>query len=177
MKKLMVTGLVLFSLSAFASNYPSDYCHAHVRICTDGPGVVAQVSSGCNSGVYVIGYKKDGLFGDNSFVDAVVNFKFGNYSTVGANFRVTPDWNNLGFLTPGINVWTVVGRAGSGPVTEISIAYSNGSGGWDSNYGANYNFPVGDYRAANCYNVKTNDDYTSQVPYSAWDVINTAMSR
>lgn len=177
MKKLVVLIMALAPFTSIASNYPTDYCHAVVRVCKQGPGVVAQVSSGCNFGVYVIGYKKDGLLGNNSFVDAVVQFKFGDYSIVKKDFRTTPDWHNLGFITSELNIWSIVGRTGSGPLTAISIAFSDGKGAWDSNNGENYQFPIGSYESPSCYFVKTNENYTSTVPFSAWNVINEAMSR
>ncbi len=178
MKRLIALGLALSSISALASNYPSDYCHANVRICEDGPAIFANIHSGCNStGVYVIGYKKAGVLGSNLFVDAIVNFKYGNSQTVQLDFRVTPDWNNLGFLTSGIDLWSATGRVNSDAPTDISIAFSDGHGIWDSRGGANYHFPINDNQSATCYNVSTNDNYYSQVPYSAWNVINEAMTR
>lgn len=176
MKTIIAITICMTVSTVFASNYPADYCHANVKVCKDGPGVVAQISSGCNSGVYIIGYKKQGKFGNDSFVDAVVNFKFGNNLTAKSDFRITPDWNNLGFLTPGINLQSVVGSMSSGPLTEISIGFSDGNGAWDSN-GTDYHYPIGAAEAPNCYSVKTNEDYFSQVPFAAWSVVNEAMRR
>lgn len=180
MKKLFVLIMILAPFAGIASNYPTDYCHAVVRVCKQGPGVVAQVSSGCNSSTYVIGYKKNGLLGNNSFVDAVVQFKLGDYSIVKKDLRITPDWHNLGFITSELKIWSIVGRSGNWPITAISIAFSDGKGAWDSNYGENYQFPIGSYESPSCYSVKTNENYTSTVPlvpFSAWNVINEAMAR
>jgi hypothetical protein len=174
MKKTIAMTLYLAVSTSFASNYPEDYCHARVMVCEDGPGIVARVSSGCSTELYVIGYKKKGQFGKNSFVDSVVNFKFGNYSTVKGDFRITPDWNHTGFITSGINPWTVVGRSGTGPILEISVAFSDGNGAWDSLDGANYHFAVGS-ESPYCHSTKTNEIFTSQIPFAAWDVINEAM--
>lgn len=170
---------LIFSLSAFtalASNYPSDYCNAHVRICENGPGVVALVTSGCNSGAYVIGYKKSGILANNSFVDAVLQLNFNN-STVKKDIRITPDWHNLGFLTPQMNLWDLVVNTGYVQINSISIAFSDGKGGWDSQSGANYNYPVGKSEDDKCYSVKTNEDFMTQVPFAAWNIINQIMGR
>lgn len=167
----------LVSVSALASNYPADYCYANVRICEDGPAVFAQVSSGCNSGVYIIGYKKAGMLGQGAYVDAVAKFHMGNNAPVNLNFRISPDWNSLGFLTSGLSVWDFYGMAGRGPVTEVAIAFSDSYGNWDSRNGANYHFPIGNYNAETCYNVKTSENYYSMVPFAAWGVINEAMKR
>lgn len=175
MKTFLFLSMSLLSASAFASNYPSDYCHANVKVCEDGPAIVAQITSGCNSAAYVIGYKKSGVFGANSFVDAIVNLHVGN-STATKSIRVTPDWNNLGFLTPAISLSSALGNS-SNSLNRMSIAFSDGNNSWDSINGVNYQFPVGDDQANNCYTVKTNENYFSQIPLSAWKVINNALSR
>lgn len=168
MKTLLTIAMTLASFSSFASNYPSDYCHARVTICEDGPGVVAHIHGGCNSST-VIGYKKSGILGHNSFVDAVVEYRFSNGMIARRDYRITPDWNHLGFITHEIK--DISGN-------EMYIAFSNGSGAWDSRNNHNYYFPVGNSEAANyCYTVVTNDDYTTNIPLSAWDIINEAMKR
>jgi hypothetical protein len=175
MKNFIALIISLTTLSAFASNYPSDYCYANVRICKDGAGIVAKVSSGCHSGVYIIGYKKQGILGNNSSVDAIVNLRFGEYYNVNETFRLTPDWHNLGFISSELPMGNMVGRAGSIPLSSITIAFSDSKGAWDSNFGANYNYPIASYQSPNCYSVRTNENYNSQIPFAAWAVINQAM--
>ncbi len=177
MKAIWFTAVLnLVSATSFASNYPADYCNAFVRICKDGPGVVAKVSSGCNSQSYVIGYKKQGALGANSTVDAVVSFRFGDNKSVERNFRIGRDWHNLGFMTSGTYIWDITPKVDMGPLTAISVAFSDSRGTWDSKGGANYYYPVGDYNSASCYSVKTNEEYRSDIPNAAWNVINEAMS-
>ncbi|MEK6627940.1 MAG: hypothetical protein AABY53_04890 [Bdellovibrionota bacterium] len=176
MKQFLAIIVTLSSLTLFASNYPPDYCHARVKICEDGPAVVAQVSSGCSSEQYVIGYKKSGLLSHNSFVDAVINFHFSEQSPPirTTNLRISPDWHNLGFISTA-NQWTFPGRGGQLSITALSIAFSDGKGNWDSNNSYNYYFPVGSNLPNNCYSVKTNEDLMGRIPLSVWTVINEAM--
>jgi hypothetical protein len=177
MKKIIALTLTmaLTSMASFASNYPGNYCNASVTICEDGPGIVARISSGCSSGTYIIGYKKEGLLGSNSFVDAVVQFHFTG-ETIQKKYRITPDWNHLGFMTPEINSYDIAG----GAPHSISIAFSNGNGIWDSKYGSNYFYPL-DFQASdktnNCYTVKIDEVFTSTIPFLAWEIINAAMRK
>lgn len=177
MKKLFAFIVVIAPIAIFASNYPADYCNAVVRVCENGPGIVAHITSGCNSGAYVVGYKKSGRLGNSSFVDAILQYNFGNNVNQKV-LRITPDWHNLGFITSEINAYSFIGGRGyGGSLDSISIAFSDAKGNWDSKNGDNYNYPIGVYDASTCYSVKTNEMFTSQVPYAAWNVINEAMSR
>lgn len=81
------------------------------------------------------------------------------------------DWHNLGFLTSDFKVLNY------GQLTDISIAYSDANGSWDSKNGANYHFPIGAYQAPGCYTVKTSEDFYNQVPLSAWSVITEALKK
>lgn len=178
MKQILFSISLIVSLNVFASNYPSDYCNANVQVCEDGPAVAAFISSACNSPAYVIGYKKQGALGNNSFVDAVVQNNFSNNS-VQSVIRITPDWHNLGFLTSENFIYTIDNSGVYGYLNSLSVAYSDGKGSWDSKNknGKNYNFQIG-HNANGCYTVKTNDVFTSnKVPLAVWNLINQAMSR
>jgi hypothetical protein len=177
MKKLIALAAALTACTTFASNYPPDYCNATVWICKDGPGVVAQISSGCNTGIYVIGYKKSGSLGNNSSLDAVVKFDFGNSANLMRTFQLTPDWQHLGLMTSPIDLGGIIRQVGNGSPTAVSVAFSNGNGDWDSKGGANYYYPMSAHESPNCYTVRTSEPYFSEVPFVAWDVVNEAMSR
>jgi hypothetical protein len=170
MKKIFAFILTTFIIfPSFASNNFSNNCSAYVTICGDGPGIVAKVTSQCKStSAFVFGYKKQGVLGNNNYVDAHVKFTFENGSNNISNIRITPDWHNLGFLTAEILYPNV---------TDISIAFSDGNGAWDSNYGSNYHYAIYTTSSSQCYTKITNEEFTEHVPFGAWDIINEALAK
>ncbi|MBF0410538.1 MAG: hypothetical protein HQM10_24545 [Candidatus Riflebacteria bacterium] len=145
MRKILFVLFVLLSLlsstSIFASNYPSDYTRQRAFVSVDGPVVLSLVESGIGSW-FVIGYKKNGILGVGSSINAYV--KVTREKGVGYNyptseeftFRIEREWQDTGFLSTPISGFSFIGPVG---LKKVEIAFFSGDR-WDSKYGTNYVF-------------------------------------
>jgi len=150
MRNMLLISLFFVSSVVMASNYPPDYCHQVASVDVFGPAVVSKVASGCMTPIYIIGYKKSGMFGARPVLEAVITATCKYDSDREAEFRETntvtlgKEWHGTGFMSHAIRSYEFCGY--SAYLVKLEIAFTPDRGEWDSRYGANYNF---DFRGGN----------------------------
>jgi hypothetical protein len=145
MKRLLLLALLL-TATAYASNYPADYCNQSARFATNGPVVFGRVESGCLGTKYIFGYKDNGILGNREYIDTVMvitcaDNKDRNRYSVTKVLRLNREMHGNGYISEAIHLDSFCGDNYALSNHEIQFAFTNNNE-WDSNYGRNYRFRI-----------------------------------
>lgn len=138
----LALGLLTATSVSFASNYPPDYCQQNVRIQDLGHGLIAQVSSGCGTEL-VLGYRNSGPLAQNSpeKIDAILVSRCRQHDGSAAQKTTTvtlgKEWHGAGYMSAPFYL-DACPYSDSWEKPVVGVAFSDGRGRWDSNYGRNY---------------------------------------
>ena len=179
MIRLMLTVLMSWVAStANASNYPPDYCHQIVRVLHQGPVLFATVASGCDGGGLVIGYKNSGYLARKGAhqLDAVITsscqLSDGSRVTKETVVKLGREYHGTGYMSGEIDGYSLLpDNCRYGLDAPIAVAFSDGRGDWDSQYGANYRFVSRDFNRYGKAIPTHEQSYNGKPSFKAWDII------